>query len=344
VSYVLAALLVGLLILLHETGHYVVARISKMRIVRFSIGFGPPILRWQPKKSETTFQVSAFPLGGYVQIAGMDPSDRSDTPDPRAYDQKPLLSRLAVIAAGPLTNLLTAAVVFTVLYLIGFPVASNEPMLGEVPQSQPAWAAGLRPGDRVLSVNDRSIRRWEALAKATGASRGRPLRIRVRRGEDVREFLVRGKRDPRSHRWLIGIGPETKYVYERPIAAIGRGFADAGIGALALFVQLGSVIFGGGAASLMGPVGIVEMAGEHVERGIRDVLLLVSGLSIGLFGLNFLPLPALDGGRLAFLGYEAVRRKRVPPRFEYTVHAIGLVFLLALLAIVTFRDCLLVGK
>jgi regulator of sigma E protease len=344
VSYVLAALIVGLLILLHESGHYLVAKLSRMRVVAFSIGFGPAIVKWRPEKSETTFQISAIPLGGYVQIAGMDPQERADAPDPRRYDQKPLLARLGVIAAGPLTNFLTAAVAYGVLFGIGFPSASNDPVLGEVPRGKPAYSAGLREGDRVLTVNDRGVRNWEALAKATGKSRGKALRIRVRRGHDVREFVVRGHHDRRAGRWLIGIAPKTEYEYKRPVAAVLWGFKYAAFHAVALFYQLGSSLFGSGHADFMGPVGIVEMAGEQVHRGLRDVLLLVAGLSIGLFGLNFLPLPALDGGRLVFLGYEAVMRKRVPPRFEYAVHAIGLVFLLGVLAIVTFRDILLAGS
>lgn len=343
-SYLFAALIVGLLILLHEAGHYVVARWSGMAIVKFSIGFGPAIVRWKPKDGETTFQISAIPLGGYVQIAGMDLQEREEAPDPARYDQKPLAARLGVIAAGPLTNLLTAAVAFSVLYVIGFPFPSEDPILGEVPHGRPAWSAGLRPGDRVVSVNDHAVRSWESLAKTTANSGGRALHVRVERRGEVRDFVVRGVKDRRTDRWVIGIGPKTEYEYKSILPAIGWGFAKAGLGAVGLFYQLGSALFGSGHADFMGPVGIVEMAGEHVERGIRDVLLLVAGLSIGLFGLNFLPLPALDGGRLLFLGYEAVMRRKVPARFEYVVHAIGLVFLLGLLVVVTFRDILLAGS
>jgi regulator of sigma E protease len=343
VSYLFAALLVGLLILLHEAGHYLVARASRMRVVRFSVGFGPAVVKWRPKGSETTFQLSAIPLGGYVQIAGMDPSDRGEAPDPARYDQKPVLARLAVIAAGPLTNFLTAAVAFAVLYGIGFPRPSEDPILGEVARGKPAHAAGLRAGDRVISVNGREVETWEALAKATGSSKGRPMRIRVSRDGATREFVVTGRRDARSDRWLVGIGPKTEFEYRSALAAIGTGFAHAGVATLALFWQIGSALFGDGHADFMGPVGIVEMAGDHVGRGAREILLFVAGLSIGLFGLNFLPLPALDGGRLVFLGYEAVVRRRVSPRFEYAVHAIGLVFLLGLLVVVTFRDILLAG-
>ncbi len=347
VSYVFAALIVGILILLHEAGHYLVARWTRMRVVRFSVGFGPAVVKWQPKGSETTFQISAIPLGGYVQIAGMDPSDRPShpeaAPDPARYDQKSVLARLGVIAAGPLTNFLTAAVAFAVLYGIGFPHPSDDPLLGDVPQGKPAYQAGLRPGDRVLSIDGREVPTWEALAKATGTSKGRPMRIRVTRGGAVREFVVTGRPDARSDRWLVGIGPKTEYEYKSFAGAIGTGFAHAGIATLALFWQIGSALFGDGHADFMGPVGIVEMAGEHVDRGAREILLFVAGLSIGLFGLNFLPLPALDGGRLVFLGYEALVRRRVSPKFEYAVHAIGLVFLLGLLVVVTFRDILLAG-
>lgn len=340
VSIVLSVLLLAVLILLHEAGHFGVARACGMRVTRFSIGFGPVLTSFRPKGSETTYQIAAVPLGGFVQIAGMDPHEPLEPGDTRSYAARPLWQRAAVVFAGPAANYLVAAVLFAALYAIGFPRAETGTVIGEVTAGKPAARAGLEPGDRVLSIDGRTVRRWDEIAASTHASPGKTITFEVRRGERTLELRARPARDPRSGLGIVGIAPAIRLDRRPGLGAIPAGFHQAGHDAVALVRSLTTLALD----SLMGPVGIVALASDQVQRGVRAILLLGGGLSVALSVMNFLPLPALDGGRLVFLGYEMVLRRRVRPRFEALVHWVGLILLLALLAVITFRDILVAAR
>ena len=311
-----------------------------MRVTRFSIGFGPALATFRPSGSETTYQIAAIPLGGYVQIAGMDPSEPIEPGDQHSYATRPSWQRAAVVVAGPFANYLVAAVVFSVLYGIGFPKAETGTKIGEVTAGAPAEKAGLRPGDRILSIDGERVRRWDEVAKRTRAAPGKNLRLEVRRGDETLHMQAKPRRDKRSGQGAIGIAPAIWHDRRPGLAAIAGGFLQAAEDAAALVATLATAALG----SLMGPVGIVVLTGEQVQRGLRAVLHIAGGLSVALAVMNFLPLPALDGGRLVFLGYEVVRRRRVPPKFEAVVHWVGLILLLGLLALVTFRDILVAAR
>lgn len=335
-SLVLAGLLLAVLILLHEAGHFAAARLCGMRVTRFSIGFGPTLASFTPKGGETTYQIAAIPLGGYVQIAGMDPQEPVEAGDTRSYATKPLWQRALVVMAGPIANYLVAAVVFSALYAIGFPKAETGTVLGEVTAGRPAAKAGLRPGDRVLSIDGTPVRTWAQIAERTHSSPGKALAIELRRGGETLTLRARPARDPRSGEGVVGIAPAIRLDHRSGLAAIPAGFRQAGSDAEMLVRSLAHLALG----SLMGPVGIVSLASDQVERGLRAVMAVAGGLSVALFVMNFLPLPALDGGRLVFLGYEVLMRRRVPARFEAIVHWVGLILLLSMLALVTYRDIL----
>lgn len=340
VSIVLSILLLALLILLHEAGHFGVARACGMRVTRFSVGFGPVLTSFRPKGSETTYQIAAVPLGGFVQISGMDPQEPLEPGDTRSYAAKPLWQRAAVVFAGPAANYVVAAVLFSVLYAIGFPRAETGTVIGEVTSGKPAALAGLRTGDRVLSVDGQAVTRWEQIAERTHAAPGKTVTFEVRRGDQTLVLRARAGRDPRSRQGFVGIAPAVRLDRRPGLGAIAAGASQAAHDAVALVRSLGTLAF----ESLMGPVGIVTLASAQVQKGIRAILLLGGGLSVALSVMNFLPLPALDGGRLVFLGYEMVLRRRVQPRFEAIVHWIGLILLLALLAVITFRDILVAAR
>ncbi|MBI2893628.1 MAG: site-2 protease family protein [Deltaproteobacteria bacterium] len=343
-SIAVSALLVAVLILLHETGHYLVARMCRMRVNRFSIGFGPAIARFRPRWSETTFQIAAIPLGGFVQIAGMDPNEPVLPGDTGSYASRPLWQRAAVIMAGPVANWVVAAAAFSLLYGIGFPKAEGGTRIGEVTEDGPAQKAGLRPGDRILAIDGARVTRWVQVAGRTRESAGRRLVLRVRRDSEVLEIRVKPRRDRRTGQGLIGIAPAVRLERRPGLGAIAAGARQAASDCAVLVLELARAVTGKGVEGLMGPVGIIAMAKEQAERGLRAFVHLAGGLSVALAVMNFLPLPALDGGRLIFLGYEVVTRRRVPPRFEAVVHWVGLLLLLALLVLVTFRDILVASS
>jgi regulator of sigma E protease len=335
VPFILSALVIAALILLHEFGHYLVARLCGMRVNRFSIGFGPPILNFRPRGSETTFQVGALPLGGFVQIAGMDPHEALEPNDTGSYAGKPLWQRAAVVVAGPGANYLVAAVLYAWLYGIGFPKPEAGTIIGDVAVGAPAARAGLRPGDRVLAINGHHVSLWKQVAYSTQRSPHQSLIFQVRRDDRTLEIRVKRRRDHRTHLGFVGISPKVRLDRRSPLDCIPAGAAEAAGDALKLLGALGH-----SASNLVGPVGILVYAKGQMKQGIRAVLQLASGLSVALCVMNFLPLPALDGGRLIFLGYEVATRRRVPARFEAIVHWVGMVLLLGLLIVVTFRDIL----
>lgn len=339
-SILISVLLLAVLILLHEAGHFGVARACGMRVTRFSIGFGPVLTSFRPKNSETTYQIAAIPLGGFVQIAGMDPHEAVDPADRHSYATKPLWQRAAVVFAGPAANYLVAAVLFSVLYAIGFPRPETGTVVGEVTHGRPAERAGIRPGDRIVSIDGEPVREWKQIAKRTNASPGKTLRIELRRGDETLVLPTKPARDPRTGVGIVGIAPAVRLDERAGLAAIPAGFQQAASDAAELVRSLATLALD----TLMGPVGIISLASDQVQRGIRAILMIGAGLSVALSVMNFLPLPALDGGRLVFLGYEAVMRRRVRPRFEAIVHWVGLILLLALLAVITFRDILVAAR
>ena len=178
-----------------------------MRVTKFSIGFGPALASFRPQGSETTYQIAAVPLGGYVQIAGMDPQEPLEPGDRRSYAAKPLWQRALVVVAGPLANYLVAAVVFSVLFGIGFPRAETGTVIGEVTAGKPAARAGLRAGDRVLAIDGDPVRTWNEIAARTHASPGKSLALEVRRGTRTLTIHAKPGRDPRSGVGIVGIAP-----------------------------------------------------------------------------------------------------------------------------------------
>jgi regulator of sigma E protease len=336
--YLLAALAFSLLVIIHELGHFLVARAFGMRARVFSIGFGPPLVQWRPKGSETIVQVAAVPILAYVNIAGMNPLEPSDPNDRGSYQNASLVARFFTIAGGPLANYLAATlIIFAVLAFAGV----ERPVVGQVQPDSAAAVAGMRPGDVVLRIGDNAPSSFGELAGTINASRGAPTEIRVRR--EGREVSLRAaaRLDPASHRYRIGIVQSPTPATDR--VPVGSAVRHALLEPARLTIEqldgFARMIRGKEKVQVMGPVGIVVETARGAHRGgwryAADAMALIS---VALFVLNLLPGPALDGGRLVFLMYEVVMRRRPNARFETTVTAIFFTLLLGLGAIVIVRD------
>ncbi|RMH41142.1 MAG: RIP metalloprotease RseP [Deltaproteobacteria bacterium] len=364
-SIVGAIVAIGLLIIVHEGGHYLVARWCKMRVDRFSIGFGPAILKW--RRGDTDFVVAPIPFGGYVQIAGMNVAEDVDPDDDRAYPNRPVWQRFATIFAGPGTNYLFAAVLAFGLYATsGAPTGTVWYRVAGTTEGYDAHGK-LLPGDRILKVNDQLVYmahpqadRLPRLTEVVYAERkrtGGTVRITVLRdGKEVVVPITPQPAPPGQEMFRIvrDYCGEPCAVYHLGIALDQRGDVErVPIGvvasareALAYPVRQTALIVGGlwevargrAEAELLGPVGITTAVESQFQFGwVRVVeLLMMLNVYLGLF--NLLPLPALDGGRLAFLGYEMATRRRANPKVEATVHMIGIMALLLLMLFVTYRD------
>lgn len=341
-----AILAIGLLIVVHEAGHYFVARRCKMRVDRFSIGFGPPLLKW--RRGDTDFTIGPIPFGGFVQIRGMTLADEVPVDDESSYPNRPAWQRFLTILAGPGTNYLFAIAIGIVLFLsAGVDVTTGWWTVGDV---NPGWDAQgkLQKGDRILAIDDEPIyflNRGEMgpeISEVVDKSGGRPLRLRVLRQGRATEVTVKPRLDKETGKYRLGIvlGTHVKERRERVglAAALGEALyypVDKTVGISAGLYQ---IVTRKQKPDFRGPVGITTMVKESFEVGwIRALeLLMLLNVYLGLF--NLLPLPALDGGRLVFLGYEMATRHRANPRVEATVHMVGIMCLLLLMVLVTYKD------
>jgi regulator of sigma E protease len=336
--YLVAILGLAVLMIVHEGGHYFAARKFGMRVVRFSIGFGPTIWRHKPKGSPTVYQVALIPFLAYVQIAGMNPYEESDPADRASYANASLWARVVTIAAGPLTNYFFASVLIFFGLLIGGKEVPDDASMRVVVEPGPAQAAGLVTGDRIVEVNGATVRNWEELRKSISAHPGEPVDLSlIHDGQTMHKFVTPGPRGDKDE----GLIHVRMPMHVEPVR-VGEA-AVMSIIAPPEFVYenvraIGRVLAGKEKLQVNGPVGIVRETARQARTGPGVLLQFLGMLSAYLGAFNLLPFPALDGGRLLFLGVEAVSRRKADAKLEARVHAIGLLMLLTLIAFVTYAD------
>jgi regulator of sigma E protease len=336
-STALTILGLSLLIILHELGHFLVARACGMRVLRFSVGFGPALVH--RKLGETDWQIAAIPLGGYVQIDGMGPTEGNEPHRAEGtFRSKPVWQRSAVIFAGPVMNFLLAAVFIAVLAAtVGFSrFDETTTTIGEVVPDQPAAAAGLLTGDRVVSIDGEPVASWKDMVEIIRRNAERPVPFEIERSGETLTFSVTPASEGGTGR--IGVGPKTETIRLGVFAAAGEGFRAAADMTARQAGLLWGIVVGKEEGQLSGLPGIVKMVSAQAERGVRWLLEALAWLSITLFIFNLAPVPALDGGRLFFLVLETARGRPVDQRFEGLVHAVGFLLLLALIIYVSIRD------
>jgi len=365
ISVIVAIVAVGFLIVVHEGGHYVVARWCQMRVDRFSIGFGPGILKKTSKKTGTTFQIAPIPFGGFVEIRGMNIAEDVDPDDTHAYPNRPAWQRFVTIFAGPATNYLSAIVIAMALYTC-HGVESRQ--FNAVNEALPGYDAHgkLEAGDRLLAVNHVSLAEGTTLPERIKAANGGPVTITVERDGVQHDYQI----TPR-----LALAPERAQIQQLAVAApalaplttqllakmptpswrigvaqepalVKIGVLEAGREALwypvAQTKQIGSqlygIVFGSEKADPGGPIRMVEEFQRAFSSSWTRGIQLVMALSVYLGLFNLLPIPALDGGRLVFLGYELVTRRRANPKIEAMVHMAGIMALGVLMIFVFIVD------
>ncbi|WP_461394988.1 RIP metalloprotease RseP, partial [Deferrisoma sp.] len=337
--------LLGVLVFVHEFGHFLVAKRLGIRVLKFSLGFGPKLWGW--RRGETEYLVSAVPLGGYVKLFGEDPDEPlAPGEGARSFSARPVSHRIATVVAGPAMNFVLAVVVFSLLSLFGTPIL--QAVVGQVSPGMPAEAAGLQPGDRITAIDGEPVASWDEMAERIAASEGRELELTVERGGEVLRVRV----TPvfrESHTLLgevvqkpmIGIAPAGEVAVERnPIwKAPWVGLREtARWTAVTAEVLVKMVVGRVSPRTLGGPIAIAQMAGETAQAGLQSFLFLMAVLSVNLAVLNLLPIPILDGGHLLFFGIEAVRGRPVSLRHREVAQQVGLAILLALMAFVMYND------
>ncbi len=331
----------GIIIFVHEFGHYALAKFSGIFVEEFSIGMGPKIV--SKKWGETSYSLRVLPIGGFCKMAGEAGEEDSNTqtvPRDRRFDGKPALSRMAVIFAGPLMNFIFAAVLFAVLFsFLGIPVDyQNE--IGQVQPDSIAEEAGFLEGDRIIKINEINIETWQDVVGVIHNSPAEELNITVVRNDAPLNIKVIPGLDEETELGMIGIVPGEPILHK---VGILTGIKDGIINTMELTVLIiqGLVQLVTGEVSpegVAGPLGIIQMIGESAKFGLIYLVNFTAFLSVNLGLLNLLPIPALDGSRLLFLLLEVVRGKPINPAKENFVHLIGFFLLMLLMVVITYQD------
>jgi regulator of sigma E protease len=344
-SIIAAIIVLGALIFVHELGHFLFAKLFGVGVEKFSLGFGAKLVGF--KKGETEYLISAFPLGGYVKMVGEGGDvELSDEDQLRSFAAKPPLQRIAIVAAGPVFNLVFAWVLFMLIYMIGVPAVTSK--IGEVPKDKPAAKAGLMTGDVVLSISGKQLNRWDEVAKEIAESGGKPLVIQVRRAGELLNFNVTPEARKSKNLFgesvstpAIGIVSAGDQVVDRfgPGEALVKGTQQTW-NMIRLTVMSMVKLFERAIPldTVGGPIMIAKMAGQQASEGGVSFIAFMALLSINLGVLNLLPVPILDGGHLFFFGWELVFKKPVSQKAREMAQQVGLFLLLSLMVLAFYND------
>ena len=326
----------GLLVVFHEFGHFITAKLTGMRVDEFAIGFGPKIFR--TRRGETVYSLRAIPLGGFNDIAGMDPSD--NPAGERGFCEKPVLSRMLVILAGSGMNFVLPIIIFFGIYCFqGVANPAPEPIVGAVAVDMPAQSAGLQAGDKILSVDGEVVATWEEFTKKISSDTNEnPVLIRYERNSQIAEVEVTPTIEKSTGRILIGVQRAMNYEPQGVLTSFAMAVAHTQeILAMMLNALLDLVRTPSGAA-VTGPIGIAQMAGQVATLGFIPLMNFAALLSLNLGIINLLPVPALDGGHFVSLLIEAVRGKPLSPKALMYTQRVGIALLLLLTVVVTAKD------
>ncbi len=340
-----AVTVLGVLIFVHEFGHFIVAKWFGIKVLRFSLGFGPKLIG--KTHGETEYCISLVPLGGYVKILGQDPEEEvTPEEEDRSFSRKSVWIRMAVVVAGPLFNLLLAVVIFSTVYMFGIPQLTTR--VGSVSKDFPAYQAGIRAGDRVVAVNGKRVSNWEELSKAIRKSTGATIILTVQREGRTLTFSVAPKIRKIKNLFgeakevrMIGITASQEIVKQsvNPLKAIYMGFHRTGEIIYLTFVSIIKIIERViPAKTIGGPIMIMQMAGQQAKEGAVNFVLFMALISINLGILNLLPIPVLDGGHLFFMFFEVIFGKPVSIRKMELAQNIGLALLILLMVFAFYND------
>ncbi len=325
------------LVIAHELGHFTTARFFGVKVDEFGLGFPPRLLSFT--RGETRYSINALPLGGFVKLAGEE-----DATIPRSLASKSARIRVTVLAAGALMNAILPLLFFSIAFMIPQTIPTGPVRISEIVANSPASQAGLKSGDIIESVNGNNLHNSADLYQAIQLHLGNETTLSIKHADGTRATVtVTPRWKPPQGQGAIGVKIET--VDPVPVKesfpiwkAVPMGVQEC-IDTYVLFKNgIISMIVGTTPAVVAGPVGIAQITGEVARSGWSELLQFAAFLSINLAIVNILPLPALDGGRIAFVVLEKIRRKKISPRVEGLVHMIGFATLLALIALVTYQD------
>lgn len=345
-------IVLGVLVFVHEFGHFLFAKLFGVRVLKFSLGFGGKLIgrKW----GETEYLISAFPLGGYVKMFGEHQGDEEIDPadQPRSFSHKAVWQRFIIVAGGPVFNLLFAVVLFFGMFAIaGLPEALDTTEIGKVTTGSAAEQVGILPGDTVRSINGQETTSWVHVSEHIRESGGKEVVLVVeRQGEMVTIKVVPNMEEVKDifgevvgERYMLGITRSEAVTYKKTSVAkaLEAGFIQTWnliyLTIMGIVKIIERVI---PASELGGPIRIAELAGQQMEAGWMNLLYFMGLLSVNLGILNLLPIPVLDGGHLAFLTIEGIRRRPLSDWAMEASQKVGIFLLVSLMVFVFYNDIL----
>lgn len=348
-------LVLGVLIFVHEFGHFLLAKLFGVKVLKFSLGFGSKVVSRQ--WGETEYMISAVPLGGYVKMYGEGgDEDVVEADRDRSFGAKPVWQRFFIVFGGPFFNLLFAVLLFfAIFFFMGLPEPVNTAKIGDISPGSVAQTMGLKGGDLILKINGQPMATWEEVAKTIQASDGRQVNMTVRRAD--RELQLSGTPtmqevknifgEVTGKRYMLGImrSDEVHYVKTSALQAMQGALTQTWnlcyLTVMGIVKMIERVI---PASELGGPIRIAEIAGQQMKAGWINLLYFMGLLSVNLGVLNLLPIPVLDGGHLVFMTLEAIRRRPLSERSMEISQKFGIAILGTLMVFVFYNDILRLVK
>lgn len=330
--YIIAAIITfGILIIIHELGHFTLAKLNGIKVEEFAIGMGPQIFKINGK--ETTYSIRILPIGGYVKMLG----DEGESIDPRAFNNKSPLRKLSVIAAGPIMNFILGIMLFAI---IAVAKGYLSPVVDKVVPNQPAAVMGIKAKDKIIKINDSKVLTWEDFVTGVYVSNGKAMDITYVRNGETKNVKVTPVKDTKENRFVVGIYPTA---VEKP--TIGQSISYGFIETNSLVKQTGSFLktaFKGKASKndFGGPLTIIKLSGEAAKAGILTLAAFGAYISIQLGIFNLLPIPALDGGYIFLFLFELITGKKVDQNKIGIINYVGFALLMGLMVLVTIKDIL----
>jgi regulator of sigma E protease len=337
----------GIIIFVHELGHFIAAKLVGIRVETFSLGFPPKMI--SRKIGETEYVIAWVPLGGYVKMSGMVDESLGDEPLTGAsweFMSKNYLQKVFVISSGVIMNFLLGILVFFMLtWNVGKPVASNEPIVGFAPEGYPAAEAGMMIGDRIITVESDSVTTWADLVDLIHPRAGEELIVAWERDGEIFSAQV----TPVGEEYTlgdsvisfgrIGINPKVNFRDAGMIESIGNGFVLTKFVITESLKVVRRLIFGQESIKgLAGPIGIAQISGQAIRSGWVDYFWLIAQVSISIGLLNIFPFPVLDGGHLVFISVEAIIRRPISTQIKLNIQKVGLALILVFFLLISYHD------
>ncbi len=332
-------LILGIVILVHEFGHFIFAKRAGIYVYEFSIGMGPRIFKWTRKNDETEYSIRLIPIGGFVQMAGEEIEDDKSVPKDKKFSSKTFGQQLITCFAGIMNNFILAIVLLFIIALFnGAP--QGKPIVGSISKDYPAYTSGLQKGDVILKLDGKNASNTDLLSLELQVHQGKTINLTVDRDGEEKNIILKPKKTlvdgKETYKYGFAINDEVKRGFLPALEYAFSKFFSLIWQMIMIFVYLftGHLSF----ASLAGPVGIYGVVGTAAASGLWSLVSLTAYISINVGFINLIPLPAFDGGRIFILLIEKITGKKINPRIENTFHAIGFFLLMLLMVLITYND------